>query len=51
MAMYRGSVLSSFLFTLIVDVVTELTRKGALSELLHAYDVLLMSETIYGLRD
>ena len=50
-AMYQGSVLSPFLFTLMVDVVTELTRKGALSELLYADDVLLMSETTDGLRD
>ena len=38
MGMYLGSVLSSFLFTLMVDVVTELTREGALAELQGADD-------------
>ena len=49
--MHQGSVLSPFLFALVVDVVTEFTREGALSELLYAYDVVLMSETIEGLRN
>ena len=34
-----------------VDVVTELARDGALSHLLYAYDLVLMSETIKGLRN
>ena len=29
--MHQGSVLSPFLFTLVVDVVTEFTREGAVS--------------------
>ena len=49
--MYQGSVLSSFLFALLVDVVTEFAREGALSELLYADDLVLMSETIKGLRN
>ena len=44
--MYQGSVLSPFLFALVVDVVTEFVREGALSKLLHADDLVLMSETI-----
>ena len=46
---HKGSVLSPFVFALMVDVVTELAKKGALSELLHADDIVLMSETIEGL--
>ena len=44
--MYQGSVLSPFLFAVVVDVVTEFVREGALSELLYADDLVLMSETI-----
>ena len=49
--MQQGSVLSPFLFALVVDVVTEVDRVGVLSELLHADDLVLMSETIGGLRN
>ena len=48
---HYGSVLSCFLREFVADVVTELTRKGALSELLHADDLEMMSETIEGLRE
>ena len=48
--MYQGSVLSPF-FALVVNVVTELARDFALSELLYADDLVLMSETIEGLRN
>ena len=34
-----------------VDLVTESSREGALSELLHADDLVLMSETIEGLEN
>ena len=47
--MHQGSVLSPFLFAVVADVVTELVREGALSELLYADDLVLMSETIMGL--
>ena len=48
--MCQGSVLSPFLFAVVVDVVTELC-KGVLSKLLYAADLVLMSETIKGLRN
>ena len=49
--MHQGSVLSPFLFAVVVDVVTEFAREGALSELLYADDLFLMSETTEGLRN
>ena len=51
MGMHQGSVLSPFLFALVVDVVTEFAREGALSELLYGDDLVLMSEIIDGLRN
>ena len=42
--MLHGSVLSSFLFAVVVDVVTKLAREGALSGLLYADDIVMMSE-------
>ena len=46
---HKGSVLSPFLFAVVVDVVTEFTREGVLRELLYADDLVLMSVTIEGL--
>ena len=40
-----------FLFALVIDVVTEFAREHAQSELLYADDLVLMSETIEGLRN
>ena len=51
MGMHQGSVLSPFLFAVVVDVVTEFATEGALSELLYADDLILMSETIEGHRN
>ena len=47
--MHQGSVLSPFLSVDVIDVVTELAREVALSELLYVDDLVLMSETIEGL--
>ena len=49
MEMHQGSVLSSFLFAVVVDAVSEFARDGVISELLYAGDLDLMSETIEGL--
>ena len=51
MGMHQGSVLSPFLFAVVVDVLTKFTREGILSELLYADDFVLMSETLKGLRN
>ena len=51
MAMHQSSVLLPILFALVVDVVTEFAREGMLSELLYAVDLVMMSETIEGLRN
>ena len=48
--MHQGSVLSPFPFAVVVDV-TYFSREGALSELLYADDLVLMSETIEELRN
>ena len=47
--MHQGSVLSPF-FAVVVDVVTEFMKEGVISELLYADDLVLMSDTIKGLR-
>ena len=51
MWMHQRSVLSPFVFVVVVDVVTVLAREGALSELMYAGDFVLMSETTEGLRN
>ena len=48
--MHQGSVLSLFLISLVAYFVTEFVREGALNELLNADDIVLISETIEGLR-
>ena len=48
--MHQVPVLSPFLLAVVVDAVTKL-KKCILSELLHADDLVLMSETNEGLRD
>ena len=47
--MHQGSVLSPFLFAVVVDVVAEFSRWSAISELLYADDLILMNETIEGI--
>ena len=49
--MHQGSVLSPFLFAVVVDVVTKFDRRGTLNELLYADNLVMMSETIEGLRN
>ena len=49
--MYQGFEWLPILFVVVVDVVTEFAREGALSELLYAEDLFLVSETIEGLRN
>ena len=49
--MHQGSVLSPFLFALVVDVVTEFAKEGALSELLYDDELVMISETVEGLRN
>ena len=43
---HQGSVLSPFLFSIVLDVLSEDGRKGALYELLYADDLVLMTETM-----
>ena len=47
----KGLCCHLFFFALVVDVVTEFARDSALSELLYANDLVLMSETIEGIMD
>ena len=48
---HQGSVLSPFPFAMVVNVVAEFASDGALSELLYADDLVLMSETMEELRN
>ena len=47
---HRGSVLSP-IFTVVIDVVTELSMSDILSEMEYADDLLLMTETFEGDRN
>ena len=46
----QGSVLSSLLFAIVVNVITENARRGVVNELLYAIDLVLMSETMEDLK-
>ena len=48
---HQGSVLSPLVFAIVVDVDTESVRNGLMSEMLYADDLVLMSETMEGLRE
>ena len=48
---HQRSVLSPLVFAIVVDVVTESVRNGLMSEMLYADDLVLMSETMEGLRE
>ena len=47
----QGSVLSPLVFAIVVDMATENVRNGFMSEMLYADDLVLISETIEGLRE
>ena len=49
--MKQGPVLSPFPFAVVATVVTEFVSEGALGELLHANDLVLISEKIVGLKN
>lgn len=48
---HQGSVLSPLVFAIVVDVVTESVREGLMSDMLYADDLVLMSESMEGLRE
>ena len=48
---HQGSVLSPLVFAIMVDVVMESVRNGLMSEMLYADDLVLISETMEGLRE
>ena len=48
---HQGSVLSPFLFAVLVNAVTEFSRMGELSDLLFAGDLVPMSETFKGVKN
>ena len=48
---HQGSVLSTLVFAIVVYVVTESARNGLMNEMLYADDLVLMSETMEGLRE
>ena len=48
---HQGSVLSSLLFAIVVDVITENARRGVVIELLYADDLVLMSKDMEDLKE
>ena len=48
---HQGSVLLPFLFAVVVGFVTENAREGLVKEVLYADDLVLMSETMEGLKE
>ena len=48
---YQGSVLSSLLFAMVIDEVTENARKGWIRQILYADNLVLMEETMEKLRE
>ena len=48
---HQGSVLSSLLFAMVIDEVTENARKGWMKQILYADDLFLMGETMEELRE
>ena len=50
-SVYQGSVLSTLIFAIVVNVVTEHAREGLLNEMLDMDDLVLMSESLEDLRE
>ena len=48
---HQGSVLSSLLFAIAVDVISEHAREGLMNKILYADDLVLMSESIENLKE
>ena len=48
---HQGSVLSPFLFAMVIDEVTENVRKDWMKQILHADNLVLMGETMEELRE
>ena len=48
---HQGSALLPLLVAIVVDVITENARRGVVNELLHADDVVFMSETMENLKE
>ena len=49
--LHQGSVLSPFVFGIMVDVVTENVRNGLMSEMLYVDNLVLTSETMEELKE
>ena len=50
-AVHQGSVMSSLLFAIVVDVITENVTRGVVNILLYADNLVLMSETMEDLKE
>ena len=50
MGVHQGSVLSPLTFAIVIDVVSENAREGLMREMLYADDLVLVSNTMEGLR-
>ena len=48
---HQGPVLSPLLFAIVVDIVTENAREGLMKEVLYADNLVLISETMEGLKE
>ena len=48
---HQGSVLSSLLFAIVVDVIAENARRGVVNKLLYADDLVIMSEDMEDLKE
>ena len=51
LGVHQGSVLSPLLLAIVVDVITENTRRGVVNELLYADDLIIMSKDMEDLKE